>query len=93
MPIRWARAAEALSEHIGQALVAGYELRKRAKIGDAFGEYLAFWKHAQASGGALPADLAEPGSIAENLEAFERVYMVRVSRMSQGNSNIDTPPL
>ncbi|KAK9916292.1 hypothetical protein WJX75_000969 [Coccomyxa subellipsoidea] len=74
---RWARAAEALSEHVGLALVAAYELRKRAKIGDAFGQYLAFWERAKARGGALPADLSEVGTVAENLMDFERISMVR----------------
>jgi hypothetical protein len=76
--VRWARAAEALSEHVGLALVAAYELRKRAKIGDAFGQYLAFWERAKARGGALPADLSEVGTVAENLMDFERISMVRV---------------
>lgn len=76
--VRWARAAEALSEHVGLALVAAYELRKRAEIGDAFGQYLAFWERAKARGGALPADLSEVGTVAENLMDFERISMVRV---------------
>ncbi|BDA41171.1 Protein translocase subunit SecA [Coccomyxa sp. Obi] len=74
---RWAWAAEALAEYVGQALMAAYELSKRSKIADAFTEYLELWRGALARGD-LDANLQEPGTLAENVEAYEREVMIRV---------------
>ena len=78
---RWAWAAEALAEYVGKTLVAAYELRKRSKIAEAFNEYLELWRGARARGD-LSANLQEPGTLAENLEAYEREVMIRVSPCS-----------
>lgn len=63
---------------MGQALVAAYEVSKRSKIADAFNEYLELWRGAR-SRGDLDANLREPGTLDENVEAYEREVVIRVS--------------